>query len=564
AFRCDRFAPDMTAPRVTPFTSFQGDESQPAFSPDGSKIAFVWGGENNENQDIYVKDVGSGELLRITTNAAQDTSPTWSPDGKRLAWLRTSKNETAVFMTPAVNGVHAKLTDVFPARLDAAGIEAFVQPLAWSPDGKALALGDRMALDEPFSIYLVSAKDGSRQRITLPPERSIGDTNPAFSPDGRRIAFVRAPSSGVNDIWVTGAHGGVPRRLTFDNRDILRQTWTPDGAYIVFSSNRTGNYNLWRIPASGGTPERLFGIGPGASDPSFSRDGRKMAFSQFFLDTNVWRIDMRKPGSPPRRLIVSTAADSSAQYSPDGKTIAFRSSRTGSHEIWTCDSEGMHARQVTNFNGPLTGTPRWSPDGKWIAFDSRPEGQAEIWIVGPEGGKPRQLTRELSEDVVPSWSRDGRWVYFASNRSGAWQVWKAPAEGGTAVQVTTHGGFAAFESPDARYLYYAKGRSVPGLWRKALNGGPEEPAFPELKAGFWGYWAVVPRGIYYFDDPGPNGRGVYYYDLATHRSRMISAVENRPMVGDSAFAVAPDESAILYTQIDQSGSDVMIATFGPE
>jgi Tol biopolymer transport system component len=171
---------------------------------------------------------------------------------------------------------------------------------------------------------------------------------------------------------------------------------------------------------------------------------------------------------------------------------------------------------------------------------------------------------EPSEDVVPSWSLDGKWVYFASNRSGAWQVWKAPAPGGKAVQVTTRGGFAAFESPDAKYLYYAKGRSAPGLWRKPLDGGTEEPVFPELKAGFWGYWAVVQRGIYYFDDPGPNGRGVYYYDLKTHRIRLISAVENRPMVGDSAFAVAPDGSSILYTQIDQSGSDVMIANFAPE
>jgi hypothetical protein len=126
------------------------------------------------------------------------------------------------------------------------------------------------------------------------------------------------------------------------------------------------------------------------------------------------------------------------------------------------------------------------------------------------------------------------------------------------------GGFAAFESPDGKYVYYAKGRSIPGLWRKLVEGGVEEPVLEQLKAGFWGYWAVVSGGIYFFDDPGPDGRGIYFYSLASRRVKRIAAVEKRPMVGDSAFAVSPDVRTILYTQIDSSGSDVMIADYGPE
>ncbi len=79
-----------------------------------------------------------------------------------------------------------------------------------------------------------------------------------------------------------------------------------------------------------------------------------------------------------KRLIVSTQYDSSAQYSPDGKLIAFRSSRSGSNEIWIASAAGGSERQLTNFNFGLTGTPRWSPDSREIAFDSRPEGQPDI------------------------------------------------------------------------------------------------------------------------------------------------------------------------------------------
>ena len=148
------------------------------------------------------------------------------------------------------------------------------------------------------------------------------------------------------------------------------------------------------------------------------------------------------------------------------------------------------ATQLSRFNAGLTGAPRWSPDGTKVACDSRPNGPPDIFTLDVSTGKPTQITKEAAEDVVPSWSRDGNWIYFASNRTGASQVWKAPADGGPAQQVTTGGGFAAVESPDGRYVYYAKGRTVTGLWRVPTGGGTEEPVLNRLKAGHWGYWAI--------------------------------------------------------------------------
>ena len=215
-------------------------------------------------------------------------------------------------------------------------------------------------------------------------------------------------------------------------------------------------------------------------------------------------------------MISSTQYDSSPQYSPDGSRVAFRSNRSGSNEIWVSDSNGRIPVQLTHYGGPLTGTPRWSPDGMNIAFDTRPDGQADIYVVSSIGGAPRRVTKSEFEDVVPSWSADGAWIYFASNRTGAWQVWRVPAAGGAEEQVTRDGGFAAFESPDGHYLYYAKGRSAAGLWRKRLPNGAEEPVLPQLKPGYWGYWAVVENGIYFADQTGTGGSGgIFFYDFAT-------------------------------------------------
>jgi acetylornithine deacetylase/succinyl-diaminopimelate desuccinylase-like protein len=240
----------------------------------------------------------------------------------------------------------------------------------------------------------------------------------------------------------------------------------------------------------------------------------------------------------------------------DGSKIVFESTRSGAYEVWMCRSDGSDLVQLTRFNS-VSGTPRWSPDGQQIAFDSGAGGNADIYIVESRGGPPRRLTSEPSHEIVPSWSRDGRWIYFASNRSGSGQVWKMPAAGGPAVQVTRHGGFAAFESPDGRFLYDAKGLTVPGLWRIPTNGGEETEVISSLEAGYWGDWAVVEGGIYYLDTTTTKP-AIAFFDFTTHRTTRVFDLENPPARSAPGLAVSPDKKTILYTQLDALNSDIML------
>jgi Tol biopolymer transport system component/serine/threonine protein kinase len=538
--------------QITPVTSLPGSETQPSFSPDGKHLVYVWNGENEENADLYIQSLEDGTVRRMTTDPAQDLSPVWSSDGKRIAWLRVDPRETAIFVMNLNDGVPSKVADVHPIPLETIG-----RHLDWSPDGEYLAAADKSRPEEPFHIALIRVSDGAKRAVTTPPDQSIGDFSPAFSPDGKSVGFLRALGSGAADVFVGPAAGGAARRLTADNRNAQSITWTQDGKWIVFSSDRRRNSALWRVRASGGEPERVAGVGENVTDAVFSRDGR-MAYVQLFQDANIWRIDTQGRESPVK-VISSTQYDSSPQYSPDGSRVAFRSNRSGSNEIWVSDSSGRIPVQLTHYAGPLTGTPRWSPDGMSIAFDTRPEGQADIYVVSSNGGESRRVTTSPAEDVVPSWSVDGAWIYFASIRTGAWQVWRAPSRGGVEEQVTRDGGFAAFESPDRKYLYYAKGRGTTGLWRKRLPDGAEEVVLPGLRPGFWGLWAVVENGIYYADQAGSGTPGgIYFYDFATKKTRQVSRTDKPFAVTDSAFAVSPDRRSILYTQVDQSGSDLFI------
>ena len=146
---------------------------------------------------------------------------------------------------------------------------------------------------------------------------------------------------------------------------------------------------------SGGEPEPLAGIGQDAYSPAVSPRGNLLAYTQRLANVNIWRAkgprSTAQAGSPVE-LISSPRQQADEQFSPDGKRIAFASDRSGSFEIWVCNSDGSSPVQLTSVGNAFAGTPHWSPDGRWIAFDSRAGGKAGIFVASAEGGEPRRVT----------------------------------------------------------------------------------------------------------------------------------------------------------------------------
>lgn len=545
----------LPAAKVVPFTTFPGRELQPTFSPDGNQIAFAWNGEKRDNFDIYVKLVNTGTPpLRLTFNPADDLFPAWSPDGREIAFVRQSGSEISIFVVPALGGPESKLYSGTSAFLS---LYEYGNALSWSPDGKYLAFSGQRSPREPNSIFLLSRESLETRQITSPPAGFLGDSTPAFSPDGKVLAFVRGASSRDVEIYVVPAAGGEPKRLTFDNRSGRSLAWTADGHDIVFSLWFYGNLRLWRVSASGGTPEQLAVGGEGGSTLAISRQGDRLAYSQESRDTDIWRVGTS--GSTrmrsPTRLISSTRPDYGPQYSPDGGRIAFTSGRSGSNEIWVCDADGQNPVQLTSFAGPDVGSPRWSPDGRQIAFDSVAAGNRDIFVVSADGGKPRRITEDSSDEVRPSWSRDGRWIYFGSNRTADWQVWKVPAEGGKAVQVTRQGGREAFESSDGNFVYYTKGFGIAGIWKVPVAGGKEMLVLDEALQGFW---ALLDSGIYFVNPKAAPFPTIDFFNFATGRIKQVAVIEKELQLVAPSLAVSPDGRWLLHAKVDSFESDIVL------
>jgi len=559
-----RVASELTLPpiKVTPLTSFLGSENNLSFSPDGKFIAFCWGGENDDNIDVYIQQIGSsGPPRRLTTDPAKDIHPVWSPDGTQIAFSRVkSETDKATFIIPAEGGPERKIYSS-PVK----SIWGGQKHLDWSPDDKFIAGADKLSEDGPYQILLISLETLKPHPLTFPPDKSPGDLNPQFSPDGQSLSFTRMTGSNglTQDIYIVPVVGGEPRRLTSDNRHIAGATWTEDGREIVFSSDRDGMLKLWRISASGGTPEPLPIGDSGASFPSIARKGNRLAFVKNIADSDIYRLRLdssARSGGASTKFAPSTQVDRSPKFSPDGKRVAFESERSGQREIWVCNEDGSNPIRLT-FLDTYSGSPRWSPDGQQIAFDSRGKGSstADIYLISSQGGAPWRLTAEDEyDDIVPSWSKDGQWIYFTSKRSGEWQVWKVPAIGGNPVQVTKRGGYRSFVAPDGKSIYYAKSHlaPAPGIWRVPVEGGDEVPVLDSV-AGYLGNWAVTSEGIYYIQPETKNSEAIEFFSFATRKITSVASLGN-VKVAFAGFTVSPDDQWALYTLVEQESSDLML------
>lgn len=533
--------------QIVPFTSLPGQEIAPTFSPDGSQIAFAWNGEAGafDQFDLYVKSLGSERLLRLTHHAANWIAAAWSPDGSTIAFARDKNDQSGIFVIPALGGAERRIVST------AVAVGSF-RRISWSPDGRSLAYSAYGPSGIP-QVYIVAVDSLVSQPLSPAPE-CLDAAEPAFSPDGKQLALVCMSSSAVYSIYVVEWPQGPMRPLATIMGYPQGLAWSPDGRRLIFANDPGGGGELWQVTLDGQLSRLPFG--ENSSAPTVARSGR-IAYVRGRNTINIWRADLTsaRPEESAVRLIYSTLTQLDPRYSADGSRIAFQSNRSGSTEIWTTDAEGANPDRLTSFNGPMTSSPSWCSDGRRIAFDSRAAGVSDIYVADISERVPRRVATAQPNLSSPSWSEDCRWLFAHDGRN---VLYRFASAGGRAERFTERPSSYSVVVGDRVYFSAMEPDGVV-LWTRPVAGGPEQRVEALQKIRYDDSWAATTAGIY-FTDSSSKPVSVKFFELASRTTRRLMILNHTPVPGvGPGITVSPDGRWLLYTQVDEEQSDIMLA-----
>ncbi len=532
--------------RFSTITNFAGVEAQPSFSPDGRFVAFV--SDRGGQYDIYVMLVTGGSLVRVTNDPNVEARPRWSPDGTKLLYARLNDSGFwDVWAAPSLGGAARRL------------VGNAADP-AWSPDGR------RIVYANPATGGLWNCDaNGTDPRQFTSDEPPVHHRQPAYSRDGRRVAFVRRRGGPYGELAVADVPAGRARPLAGGGVFVGSPAWSGNGRSIYFASGRSGAINIWRIDANGGIPEQVT-VGQGDdADLDVSAHESRLVFSTYRININLQEItlDTRQPG---RRWLTFDGAHSELgpAYSRDGSQIAYFTNRRGAENesIWVMNSDGTNPAPVVQ-DERLNIQPRWSADGRLLIYGSRAaalSSEFEIRRVPIAGGAPEILparVTDYSADVgprgdillggagesievfeqatsrvrplggitgaLPRWSPDGKRIATLipprardDSRAGVWVY-----EEGVADRQVFRGWAAAhaWSGPDTLLVLQGKPDLNGALLRFRLDGSAAEPT--TILPLIYSYWHNVLTTRF---DAHPSGGRIVAEGLELHQAD-ISMIE---------------------------------------
>jgi Tol biopolymer transport system component len=386
-------------------TDLEGSETDPSLSPDGTY--FVYAKFVEGNSDLFLQRVAGGKPRNLTEGSlADDMQPAFSPNGERIAF-RSEREGGGIFVMGATGESPRRLTD-------------FGYSPSWSPDGRELVVATEQVFAPNMryarsQIFRINVSTGKKRSLAL--EDGV---QPTWSPHGLRIAFWGIAEPGARRvIWTIPAAGGTPVAVVDDGFYNWSPAWSSDG-YLYFASDRGGSMNLWRVALdelSGrvlGAPQSVTTSTEWAALPSLSHDGHHLVYatdnSRSFVELMPFDPETGQAEGHPFLVYQGARAIYSCDISPNGEWLALWAT-SPSEDLLLSRADGTELRELTS-DLARDQTPYWSPDGSRILFSSNRSGKYEAWTIRPDGSDLIQVTNLPEQVRVAFWAPDGKRIGF--------------------------------------------------------------------------------------------------------------------------------------------------------
>jgi serine/threonine protein kinase len=495
-----------------------------------------------------LRDIGDArlELDDVMTDpiAAPAAMPRSSPRWMTLVpWIVAAAAVVALlFWRPPAREAPAVMR--FSSVTNFAGVEG--QP-SFSPDGRSVAFVSNR--DGQWDLYVGLVTGGGLIRLSNDPNL---EAQPRWSPDGTKILFSRLNDTGLQDIWVTPAFPGAPRRLI---QSALTPSWSADGRRIVYSDGKV----IWVCDADGANPRAVTKPDPTPLfhyQPALSHNGDRMAFIRRRLGprSELALVDL-KTGSV-RSLTSDDALALSPVWSPDDRFLYFSSSRGGTMNVWRMAVTTGELLQITAGQGDDVDLDL-SADGKRLIFATYRANTnlVQVTFDGSATGQRKWLTTDLARsETAPRYSPDGTKITYFSNRTGAERetIWVMDADGANAAALIDDGRtniYPRWSSDQQTIYFYTRSPGVTvevaQIRRVAVAGGapetlPMKPWFP-----FWGWGDVAPDGRFLLRTSETAGE---WFDPRTNRREPVPDLPGDP------FFSRDGQSYAFATRLDGAGA----------
>jgi tricorn protease len=503
----------------------------------GDRVVFTYAG------DLWTASTSGGSAVRLTAHPGLELFAKFSPDGKWIAFTGQYEGDEQVYVVPAAGGIPQQLT-FYPSRgplPDRWGYDH--QVYGWTPDGAAVLFRSyRETWDLGDSrLYTVPVAGGLPTALPMP-RSGAGD----LSPDGRKVVYSplfrdfrswkRYQGGWATDLWIFDLDRTEARQITDHVRSDRDPMWVGDS--IVFNSDRSGTFDLYRLDQSSGSAEALTSESLDVRWPS--SDGTSQivyelggALAVLDLGSGTSRqlsIEVPTDGvaSRPERVAASGNIENFA-LAPKGERALF----AARGDIFSAPIEHGPTRNLTRSTKAHDRLPRWSPDGTQVLFVSDQSGEEELWVVDASGaGAARQLTNGAGGRIWnPQWSPDGKWVAW-SEQSGKLLAQEIASKRVVEIDDEPFGRLTDWEwSPCSSWIAYT---------RSELNGRPSVFVWNRGT----GATRAVTGSLQGESTPSwdPQGRWLFY----------VAARELSPQISSFEWNYATDRTDQIYALVLQA------------